>query len=121
MWTSGRRLPYGRALFDPTWGVVTLGRLRSRVVRRHLGGPAGDESARHQLDAAFERVPFDGTEQLRRRRVTELGEIEVDGGQRRPAAFGHHLPVVDSDDADLLRHGSPGLSQSVGDAPRDLV
>src|SRR5262249_39404271 len=53
--------------------------------------------------------------------VTELGQVEVNGGQRRAATLCHDLPVVNADDADLLRHQPASLSQGIRDTPCDLV
>jgi hypothetical protein len=117
----------GRRRYSGRWGGGwhrTPWRQRLRVggrSRGHLGGLAGDQPAGKQVHPPVERVPLDRLEQLGRGDMPKLRQVEVYGGQRWPAALGHHFPVVDADDPDLLRHEASGFPQRVGDPAGDLV
>src|SRR4249919_3658331 len=53
--------------------------------------------------------------------LTELVQVHVDGGQRRPAGLGDDLPVVEPDHGDVGRNTHPALPERVDHAARDLV
>jgi hypothetical protein len=51
----------------------------------------------------------------------ELAQVHVHRGQRRPAGRRHDLPVVETDQRDVIRHPPARFAQRVRDAPCDLV
>jgi len=51
----------------------------------------------------------------------EILQLQIDRGEGWPAGRCHHVPVVESDDRDVVGDVAPGLAERIADASGDLV
>ena len=83
-------------------------------------GLAEHQAARQPFHTCGE-LAFDGGEEPLGGGAAEVAEVHVDRGERRPAGFGHDVPVVEANEGHVIWHVAPGLTYRVGRAPGYLV
>src|ERR1700730_19239706 len=92
------------------------------------GSPPGARAAGfadHQRawQATDAMVPFAGDQphELPAGLATELLQVHVDAGERRPRRFRHDLPIVEADQRDRVGHADAALAERIRHPAGDLV
>ncbi len=84
------------------------------------GGVAHNQSAGHGVNTRV-GIGVNGLQQSWCRNASDLGEIRVDGGERRARSEDHGVPVVVTDDRDVLGDTPPLFAEGVRDSGRGVV
>ena len=66
-------------------------------------------------------VPGDGRKEHLGGNPPDLGQVHVDGRERRLGRLGHYGPVVEAHEGDVVRHPRPDFPERLRHPPGDLV